>query len=141
MADIFDDIKKMQEEMEALFRDLFHFKHPYALESPHSYGPLINVYYNDKNVVVILESAGVDKNSLTVDVSERLLTVRGERKDPFRKFSGNYYTVEINFGKFERWIHLPCPVEQDDIQMKIDNGLIKITLLRKKRQEKIIPIE
>ncbi len=141
MADIFDEIKKMQEEMEILFREMSHFEHSYALEENQIYHPPMNVYYNKKDVVVILELAGVDRDSLSVDISEKLLVVKGERKDPSRESSGNYYTLEIYFGKFERWIHLPFAVEKDGIQIEFDNGLIKITLQRKKKREKIIPIE
>jgi len=141
MADIFDEMKKIQEEMEILFREMSHFEHSYTLEENQVYHPPMNVYYNKKNIVVMLELAGVDRDALSVDVSEKLLIVKGERNDPFGKSSGNYYTLEIYFGRFERWVHLPFPVEKAGIRIEFDNGLIKITLQRKKKREKIIPIE
>ena len=141
MADIYEEMKKMQEEMELLFREFSHFEHSYPLEEVQGYHPLMNVYYNDKKIIILLELAGVEKESLVINISGKLLIVKGERKDPFKESPGNYHTVEIYFGKFERWIHLPFSVESEGIKIKFDNGLAKITLQRKKKKERIIPIE
>jgi len=141
MADIYEEMKRMQEEMALLFREFFHYEHSYSLEGIQGYRPPINVYYNDKNIVVILELAGVDKDSFVINVSEKLLVIKGERKDPFKEDPKNYYVVEIYFGRFEKRIHLPFLVEKNKVKTKFENGLVKITLQRKKKKEKIIPIK
>src|SRR5919106_242813 len=43
-------------------------------------GPLIEVEETDDDVIVLAEMPGLDRNDFTVEVTERRLVVRGERK-------------------------------------------------------------
>ena len=141
MGDIFDEMKKIQEEMEVLFREVSRFEHTYTIQEIQGYYPPINVYYDKNKVIVLIEIPGVNKESLSFEISEKLLIAKGERLDPLKDAKGNYHILEIYFGKFERWVHFPFPVEKDNPKIEFKEGLVKLTLMRKKKKEKIIPIK
>jgi len=45
-----------------------------------------------------------------------------------------YNVMEIQYGPFERSILLPADVDQEQVAVEYDDGLLKITLPRRARQ-------
>ncbi len=41
--------------------------------------PVVDIYDNDKNIVIKAELPGVDKKDILIDVKGRILTLKGER--------------------------------------------------------------
>ena len=141
MGDIFDEMKKIQEEMDALFKEVSKFEHTYSVQEIQGYYPPTNVFYDNDKVIILIELPGVKKDSLSFEISEKFLIVKGERPDPLKKAKGSYHIMEIYFGKFERWIHFPFPVEKEKAKIEFNDGIVRVTIKRKQKKERIIPIE
>lgn len=79
--------------------------------------PKADVYETENDLVVRVEIAGVQRESLSVVLSadRRILSIRGNRAEPHiddRK-KIRYYQLEVYFGSFERDIPLPREIEVD----------------------------
>lgn len=77
---------------------------------------------------VRLELPGVAKESVKVEVKENLLSVSGEKPDPYaegRKFRHG----ELGYGKFARTFRLSQSIDREAIEAKFENGVLEIALV------------
>ena len=80
--DLFEEMRKAQDEMESLFEHFFHLKRPFALESKVGWKPLVDVYETQDSVIVTIELAGVSSENINLAITKTSLTVKGVRVDP-----------------------------------------------------------
>ena len=73
---------------------------------------------------------GMDKSKLDVKVTDKSLTVAGERSEENEKSdkAGGIYQQERSFGRFERTLPIPDNVQKDKISAKYDLGVLTIEL-------------
>ena len=75
--DPFREVVSLQNRMNSLFRDLNDGEAPLTTAS---FVPAVDVYEDDKKVVLKLEVPGIEEKDLDVSVENNTLTVKGERK-------------------------------------------------------------
>ncbi|MCA1672609.1 MAG: Hsp20/alpha crystallin family protein [Actinobacteria bacterium] len=74
--------------------------------------PAADIYAIDSDLVIRVELAGVDPADLKLELSERVLTISGERRtEPDRAVT--FYTRERDDGPFRRSVILPDDVDED----------------------------
>lgn len=101
----------------------------FSSSTPHNaWTPNTDVYEHGENLVVRLELAGVAKEDLEISLTDRLLVVRGERKDPCRRGGCSFRQVEIDYGSFERRIIAPWPVDGRRARAEFKSGFLHIEL-------------
>ena len=84
-----------------------------------------------------VEVPGIDKKDITVEVSDGVLSIKGEKKEEkYEKDKGRYYHFERSFGSFKREFKMPEGVDQEQIGAKYTNGVLELTL---KKTEKTKP--
>lgn len=93
--------------------------------------PAVNVWTNGENAVVSAELPGVDPSTIDVTVTGNALTLQGERKPEAVSENETYHRQEREFGRFVRSIRLPFDVQNDKIEARYENGLLRITLPRR----------
>jgi HSP20 family protein len=81
-----------------------------------SWNPVVDIYDNDDAIVIKAELPGVSKKDITVDVNDRVLTLKGERSANNEVKEDHYYRRESTYGKFERTFTLPADVDPDKIK-------------------------
>ena len=99
-----------------------------------SWSPAVDVYEDDKKIVLKADLPEVDEKDLKVKVEDDLLTVHAERKFEKEAKEENFRRVERSYGSFHRSFQLPETVHVDKIDAKYDKGVLKVTL--PKREEK-----
>jgi HSP20 family protein len=99
-----------------------------VVASESTWSPNTDVYENPEALIVTLEIAGVAADELDVTLKDRLLIVRGFRKDPCRKKPCRYRQMEIDYGFFERCIVVPCAVDGSRARAQCHNGFLHIEL-------------
>ena len=79
---------------------------------PHAFRPNMDVYYSKaaEAMIVELELAGVDPDSVRLEAHERVLRIRGQRVHR-RQAEKVYQQMEIAYGPFERRVHLPLEID------------------------------
>lgn len=81
-----------------------------------------------RTVVVRVELAGADSESLRVFVDERHLFISGRRADTARLRNGSFLQKEIADGEFVKKIALPVGVQYDDVTATYADGMLTIGL-------------
>ena len=80
------------------------------------------------SLVVRVELAGADSESLRVFVDERHLFISGRRADTARLRSGSFLQKEIADGEFIKKIALPVGVQYGEVTATYADGMLTIAL-------------
>jgi HSP20 family molecular chaperone IbpA len=79
-------------------------------------------------VLVRVELAGADSESLRVFVDERQLFIAGRRAETGRLRTGSFLQKEIADGEFVKKLHLPVAVQYGDVAATYGDGMLTIAL-------------
>lgn len=94
--------------------------------------PPINVYRCDQGIAVCADLAGVDKDAIDLEVEPRRVLIRGRRRAPEPEEESQkpvqVLAMEIDYGSFERELHLPDEVDAERVTAEHRNGLLWIYL-------------
>jgi len=126
------DIDRLHEEIEELFADLWQVPRFSGLR--HGFRPAVDCFVTDDphQLVVIVELAGIDPESVEIAVVERTMTVSGQRARP-RVDGQVYQQAEIDYGYFERRVPLGHDVAPASASAVYEAGMLRITLPIAKR--------
>jgi HSP20 family protein len=105
------------------------------LASHSGWSPNTDVYETPESLVVRMEMAGINKEDLEITLNDRLLLVRGHRKDPCRQRRCSFRQMEIDYGCFERRIVIPRSVDGNRARAQFDNGFLHIELPKSQTSE------
>ncbi|HED00184.1 MAG TPA: Hsp20/alpha crystallin family protein [Proteobacteria bacterium] len=99
--------------------------------------PAVDIYETEKEVVVLVDAAGVKQESLDIILYKDLLRIVGLREGESGSRSRKFYQMEIAYGAFERVLRLPSAVESDGAVASYKNGLLYITLPKTRRTYRV----
>lgn len=144
-----DVVKQMEFEMQRCSAEAMSCLLELPPELQEFWLPRADVYETESEVVVRVEVAGVQKESLNVSLSSdrRILTIRGTRSEQFidERKKIRYHQLEVYFGPFERDVLLPTEfqLDADQVSATYREGFLVVTLPKtpKARVSRIIPIE
>jgi HSP20 family protein len=90
--------------------------------------PPVNVWEDENAFDVEAELPGLKQEQLHISVANRTeLTIQGERSADER-LKGTWHRRERGFGKFQRALTLPVPVDPDKVEARLENGVLHLTL-------------
>ncbi len=105
----------------------------------------MDIFETEHLFIIVVPLAGVPLKNITIHVSEDVLSVSGTRDfpDDIDEFGEkNFFLQECYWGKFSRSIVLPAVVSSADIQAKMRDGILYITMPKaRKAHEKSVAIE
>ena len=106
--------------------------------------PSLDVVDDDKAFRVTVELPGMTDKDVAITVADRLLTIRGEKKEEKEKKDKDVVRRERAYGSFRRTLELPGDVDADKIEAKFKDGVLTIDLPKtKEAQERVrqIPVK
>lgn len=108
-----------------------------------SFVPQVDIAETEKQFEIQFAIPGVDKNDLSIDLNDGVLTVSGERKVQNEKNEKNYHSIETSYGSFKRSFQLPDNVNADKVDANYEAGILNIVVPKdeKKIQKKTITIK
>ena len=124
-----EPFRDIQSEMNRLF-DSF-FGRPTATATgtgSRVWMPVVDMYETNDDLVLDFEIPGVREKDISLSITGDLLTVRGERQFHQELKDDNYYHVERAYGKFERSVQLPMPVQADRVKATYRDGVLEVKL-------------
>jgi HSP20 family protein len=124
------ELRTMQEQMNRLFemgRER-NFGNPFE---PVLWQPLVDIYEDEREVVVKMEVPEVEQKDIDVHIEEGTLIIQGERKLEREEQKHNYHRVERNYGAFRRSFSLPATVNQGEVSATCEKGVLKVVLPKK----------
>jgi len=120
-------INRLRREIDRLFADPFGF-----LTQSNSFfegwTPAVDIYEDKDKYVVKAELPGMKKEDINVSLDGTTLTITGERKEEQEKKEGENCRSERYFGRFQRSVTLPVPVQANRIDASYKDGVLTVTL-------------
>ena len=123
-----DPIENIQRQFERLFHDLVYHRHPATHFAQQSWVPQADLIVTERTARVIVELAGVPRESVRVRLRARSLEVSGRRVPPQEPAGAHYHRAEIYFGDFSRVIELPWEADERSVAATYRDGMLEIRL-------------
>src|SRR6201996_6695104 len=126
--DPFREVVALQNRMNSLFREFNEGDSPLTTAS---FVPTVDIYEDNKKVVLKLEVPGIEEKDLDIRVENHTLTVKGERKFEAEEKEQNFHRIERRYGSFYRAFTLPSTVDTENVQASYNAGVLKLELSKK----------
>jgi HSP20 family protein len=131
----FPDLIRWERDMDRMFEDFFDRRmRPWWPERWLRGGereleaPKVDLYEEKDDIVVKAELPGIDKENVEVNLSDHMLTIKGEKKKEEEIKEENYYRSERSYGSFLRTLELPKGIQEDKVKASFKNGVLEIRL-------------
>jgi len=118
----------LQQEVDRLFDDFSRGFPTLGAGLTGSMLPTMDVAETDKEIEITAELPGLEEKDVQINVTDDVLTIRGEKKAEKEEKDKNYRLVERSYGSFERSLELPKGVNLDAIKASIDKGVLKVSV-------------
>ena len=90
--------------------------------------PAVDVFEEKDDIVVKAELPGMEKDNIEVNLTDHMLTIKGEKKKEEEIKEENYYRAERSYGSFLRTLELPRDVHADKIKASFKNGILEVRM-------------
>ena len=121
------ELARLQNEISQVFQSPFEdFLAPAGLLE--GWIPAVDLYDEKDKFTVKMELPGMKKEDIEVSVDGNTLTISGERKQEEEQRGAETYRVERFFGRFQRSLILPQPVDPNRISATYQDGVLTIAL-------------
>ncbi len=128
------ELERLEHRMEEMFDRFFGERRlgVWEMERPMWRGegwmPVIESHVENGNVTVKADLPGVDPKDVSISVTGNQLTITGERKYEEKKEEKDYFSQEVQYGKFARTLTLPEGVDADKVKANYKDGVLQITM-------------
>jgi HSP20 family protein len=102
--------------------------HARKREKSSAWTPTADMYETEKAIIIDIELAGIDKNSLEILFQDDYLFLRGNRPFSHQMQSAKIHRIERMYGHFQRVFQIPRPVDSQHISASYIQGVLKIIL-------------
>jgi len=103
--------------------------------------PLADVYETQEQFVIEIELPGIDRERVNLEIKGHQLLVYGERRLEKDATGSVYQMLERSYGPFARNFFLPENVDTSGIRAMFKNGVLTITIPKKRVQSSGVRIE
>ncbi len=101
----------------------------------------LDVHETDQAYVINAVVPGVSADALSISLHDGVLTISGEVPQAAHENS-RALLLERSYGKFQRSIRLPLPVDASAVEATIENGVLTLTLPKSpEAQPRMIPVK
>ena len=90
--------------------------------------PAVNIKENEDNFEIEVAAPGMSKNDFHVAVDNGMLIISSEKEEEKKEESENYTSREFNYSSFNRSFSLPESIDEEKINAKYEEGILKLTL-------------
>ncbi|TGT07127.1 Hsp20/alpha crystallin family protein, partial [Mesorhizobium sp. M8A.F.Ca.ET.213.01.1.1] len=82
----------------------------------------------DKEYEITVELPRIDEKNVEIKLANRILTLKGEKKEEKEEKDNDYYLSERRYGSFQRSFQLPEGVDADKIDATFAKGVLTVKL-------------
>jgi HSP20 family protein len=105
--------------------------------------PAIDIVEKDKAFEVTAELPGLDAKNIDLQLSDGMLTIKGEKQEDKEQKTRDRYVSERRYGSFRRSLQIPGSVDAEKIEANFKGGVLTVTLpksLEAEKKQKTIPV-
>ena len=122
------DFSEIQTEMNRLFDSFFGRPSQMTSGMERVWAPAVDVYETKEDLVITADLPGLNEKDIHLSITGDILALRGERRFNPEVKQESYYRGERWFGRFERALPLPIPVQADKVKASYRDGVLTIKL-------------
>ena len=126
------DFDQLDSTFEKTVEDLFRTINPMFTIAEQKWKPQMDMYETPDEIIIMGEIAGVNKEDLELEISGKAVRVQGNRNQFPRIDNAKYRLAEIQYGKFERVLYLPSPIDPEVVSASYTNGFLQVRLAKLK---------
>ena len=127
--DPFISITSLQGRINRIFNESL--SHSAALDTEITtcaWKPPVDIYEIENGIIIKAELPGVKKEDVSIEIKDRLLTLKGERKPDSEIDDQKYYRKERCFGKFYRAFNLESVVDPGKVKARFKDGILQVEI-------------
>jgi len=120
-------------DIDNLFRSDFNF----------AVKPAVDIVEKDNAFQVTAELPGLESKDIDLQLSDGVLTIKGEKNEEKEEKTKDRYVSERRYGSFRRSLQVPASVESDKVEASYKSGVLTVTLpksVEAQKKQKTIPI-
>ena len=131
------ELGSLQSEMNRLFNTVF--------DAPDAGGgsgavlrrwvPAMDLVETDDHLVLKADLPGLDRDDVSIEIKDGVLTVSGERKTEHEERGDGYHRVERAFGGFSRSLTLPRGIDANQVSADFDKGVLEVRIPKPEEQK------
>ncbi|MBW1642343.1 MAG: Hsp20/alpha crystallin family protein [Deltaproteobacteria bacterium] len=125
-----NDFGQIASQLEKTVESIFRSARPMFAGTEHAWKPQMDIYETPEEVIILAEIAGVDKENLDVEISSKAVKIYGLRTEMPRIENARFRLAEIQYGRFERILFLPSPIDPEIVSASYMNGFLRIRLAK-----------
>lgn len=118
------DLLYLQDKIDRVFEDSLGNRD--GLIAPGEWIPPVDIFEDEKSIILKAELPGVKKEEITLDVSDSVLTISGEKHFKHEESREHYHMIERHYGAFKRSFSIPETVDSEKIEAKYEKGVLEI---------------
>jgi HSP20 family protein len=146
--DFFEEMRKLQLEIDRSFRNFFDNENqkylPYKKDNQQLSlfrNPVVDLEEKDKEIIARFEIPGVDKKDIELNLNERSVELKVEKKEESKIEKKGVLKEEKNYKRFYKSISLPSEIIVDKTKAKYKDGILELIMPKKESNKKRIEIE
>jgi HSP20 family protein len=137
----FREIESIQQQMNQIFDRMTTATDRDRQSNGTSFIPAAEIHETDNEVKLHMEVPGVDAKDLDIKVTEDAVAITGERKSKIENEDRGMRRSEFRYGRFQRIIPLPSPIQNDKVQADFQNGVLSLTMPKSEQhQHKVVSV-
>ena len=125
-----DDFGQLGSKFEKTIEDMFRSMSPAFTLAERTWKPPMDMNETSEEVVIVAEIPGVDKDDLEIEINSKAVRIQGNRFARHCSSNATYRLAEIQYGRFERVLFLPAPIDPEVVSAAYQNGLLEIRLAK-----------
>jgi HSP20 family protein len=98
--------------------------------------PAIDIVEKDKTFEVTAELPGLDAKNIDLQLSDGMLTIKGEKQENKEETTKDRHVSERRYGSFRRSLQIPGSVDAGKIEANFKGGVLTVTLPKSPEAEK-----
>ncbi len=99
------------------------------------FSPSLDIKEDESAYHVSLEVPGMAKEDVEISLKDHVLVIKGEKKKEGKEDKDGYSWVERSYGSFQRTIRIPEDTKGDQVEARMENGILEIKLPKSERRE------
>ncbi|WP_027054318.1 Hsp20/alpha crystallin family protein [Mesorhizobium erdmanii] len=124
---LFDDFHPFDFRLPST-RSLFGRDLPALRSDAWSVAPAMDLVEKSNGFEITAELPGIDEKNVDIKLTNRVLTIKGEKNEEKEEKEKDYYLSERRYGSFQRSFQLPEGVDADKIDASFTKGVLTVKL-------------
>ena len=133
----FYEMETLRRQMDQIFDELAQTNR----ESSTNWTPAVELQDQENSLLLRVEIPGVEGKDLDIQVTREAVSISGEHRYEKQSEEKGFYHSEFRYGKFQRTVQLPVPIQNDKVEAEFKNGILTLTLPKAEElQKKVVKV-